>query len=152
MKNFKEKMSIEDEKNMAMKVLKIIGMVILGIGVCILLGFVIMWLWNWLMPMLFGLAQITYWQAVGIFILAKIIFGGIGGGGGSDDSKKKHKGPVRREIEREVEKEIQKEFDKKHRCEEDESEDENKNYDAMYEQWWAKEGEKNFGKYMDDQD
>ena len=57
-------------------VLAIMGIVALGI----LFGFVIMWLWNWLMPALFGLSLITYWQAVGLFILAKILIGGCGGG------------------------------------------------------------------------
>jgi hypothetical protein len=35
-------------------------------------------LWNWLMPDLFGLGTITYLQAFGLVILAKIFFGGIG--------------------------------------------------------------------------
>ena len=73
---------------------EIAGWVILGIiaviGLAILFGFIIMWLWNWLMPSLFGIAAITYWQAVGIFILAKILFGGCGGGGGKKHSSSKH--------------------------------------------------------------
>lgn len=48
-------------------------------GLAILFGFIIMWLWNWLMPEIFGLTTITYWQAIGLFILSKIIFGGFGG-------------------------------------------------------------------------
>ncbi len=44
-------------------------------------GFVVMTLWNWLMPTLFGLPQIGFWQALGVFILSKILFGGFGGGG-----------------------------------------------------------------------
>lgn len=36
----------------------------------------VMLLWNWLMPVLFGLSVITFWQALGILILSKIIFGG----------------------------------------------------------------------------
>lgn len=35
---------------------------------------ILMLLWNWLMPLLFGLIQITYWQAVGIKILSTILF------------------------------------------------------------------------------
>ena len=38
-------------------------------------------LWNWLMPMLFGLREVTFWQAVGILALSRILFGGIGLGG-----------------------------------------------------------------------
>jgi hypothetical protein len=36
-----------------------------------------MWLWNWLLPGLFGIAVIGYWQAFGLVILARILFGGI---------------------------------------------------------------------------
>ena len=43
------------------------------------IGFVVMGLWNWLMPSLFGLKLITYWQAVGLLILSKILFGGFRG-------------------------------------------------------------------------
>jgi len=37
--------------------------------------FVVMLLWNWLMPILFGLSIITFWQALGILALSKILFG-----------------------------------------------------------------------------
>jgi hypothetical protein len=36
-----------------------------------------MLLWNWLMPTLFGLTTITFWQAAGIVLLARLIFGGF---------------------------------------------------------------------------
>jgi hypothetical protein len=36
-------------------------------------------LWNWLMPALFGLHVITIWQALGILVLSKILFGFRGG-------------------------------------------------------------------------
>lgn len=53
------------------------GMIILGIGFAILLIFVVMWLWNWLMPDLFELTTITFWQAAGLLLLSKILFGGF---------------------------------------------------------------------------
>jgi len=34
-----------------------------------------MWLWNALMPGLFGLKTIGYWQGVGLVILARVLFG-----------------------------------------------------------------------------
>ena len=64
------------------KCLKIIVMVLL---VATVLGFVVMNLWNWLMPAVFGLHVITYWQALGLLLLGKLLFGGFhrhGGGGG----------------------------------------------------------------------
>ena len=63
--------------------IEIVGMIIFGAiaitGLAILFGFVIMWLWNWLMPEIFGLTTLTYWQAVGLFILIKLLLGGCGG-------------------------------------------------------------------------
>ena len=60
----------------------IVGWIILGViaavGFAFLFGYAIMLLWNWLMPAIFGLITINYWQAVGIIILAKLIFGGFG--------------------------------------------------------------------------
>lgn len=71
----------------------IAGLIVLGIiagtGLAILFGFIIMWLWNGLMPDIFGLPSVTYWQAVGLFILAKLIFGGFGGNS-SKNGKSKH--------------------------------------------------------------
>jgi hypothetical protein len=44
-----------------------------------LVAFAAMGLWNWLMPTLFGLTMITVFQAVGLILLAKLLFGGLGG-------------------------------------------------------------------------
>ncbi len=41
-------------------------------------GAVVMLLWNWLIPGIFGLTAITYWQALGLFALARILFGSFG--------------------------------------------------------------------------
>ncbi len=61
-----------------MKVLRIIGLVLLGIAAAAALGFLlgiaVMSLWNWLMPELFGLPEIGYWQAVGLFVLCHLLF------------------------------------------------------------------------------
>jgi hypothetical protein len=71
--------------------LAILGMVIFAwIG-----GEVVMLLWNWLAPALFGLRQITFWQALGLLALCRILFGGFGLGGGGHRS-----GPRRRIGER----------------------------------------------------
>jgi hypothetical protein len=43
-------------------------------------GSAVMLLWNHLLPVLFGVGTITLWQAIGLLILAKILFGGFGGG------------------------------------------------------------------------
>lgn len=48
-------------------------------------GWVVMHLWNWLLPALFGWKMITFWQALGMLVLCRILFGRWGGG---------HKGPA----------------------------------------------------------
>ncbi len=61
---------------------EIAGIIIFGtifiVGLAILFGFIIMWLWNWLMPEIFGLPMLSYWQAVGVFVLFKILLGSMG--------------------------------------------------------------------------
>jgi len=42
-------------------------------------GYVVMRLWNWLTPALFGWHVIGFWQAIGILVLSKILFGGFHG-------------------------------------------------------------------------
>ncbi len=61
------------------KALKIALFILAGSA---LFGFFVMSLWNWLMPALFGLHHITFWQALGLFLLSKILFGGFRGPGG----------------------------------------------------------------------
>jgi hypothetical protein len=56
---------------------KIVVLVLVGIAA---LGWVVMALWNWLMPELFfGVKEITYVQAMGVLLLSKILFGGFRG-------------------------------------------------------------------------
>ena len=38
----------------------------------------VMLLWNWLIPVIFGLPAICFWQAVGLLVLCRILFGGFG--------------------------------------------------------------------------
>jgi hypothetical protein len=48
-------------------------------------GGVVMWLWNWLVPPLFGWRELTFWQAFALLALCRILFGGLrlGSSGGS---------------------------------------------------------------------
>ena len=59
----------------------IIGWILIGLAFAglfaLVFGYVVKWVWNMLMPAIFGLGQITFWQAVGIVILAKLLFGGF---------------------------------------------------------------------------
>jgi hypothetical protein len=58
------------------------GLMILffGIAAILIFGFVVMGLWNAILPVVLGVKVITFWQALGILLLSKILFGGFGGG------------------------------------------------------------------------
>ncbi len=102
--------------------------VILGVlaaaGFAILFGFIIMWLWNGLMPDIFGLTEINYWQGVGLLILSKILFGGFGGGNGHKSSKKKKNS---------IEESAKKDFSKW----------------ELYDKFWAEEGDDAYKAYIE---
>ena len=58
-------------------------MVPIGIVAVLVLGFVgghvVRLLWNWLIPPISGWTEITFWQALGLLVLGRILFGGRGG-------------------------------------------------------------------------
>jgi hypothetical protein len=56
------------------KIIEIIYWLVVFIAVCLLEAWPLMWLWNWLMPYLFGLPVINFWKALGISLLASMIF------------------------------------------------------------------------------
>ena len=74
---FKHKVKTKVEKNV-IKAFKVFFAIIAAIIFVLLFGYIVMWLWNWLMPDVLGLTSITYWQAVGILALSKILFGSFG--------------------------------------------------------------------------
>ena len=61
---------------------KLVWMVPIGLVAIALFTYIggkaVEWLWNWLMPMLFGVSTVTFWQALGILVLCRILFGGHG--------------------------------------------------------------------------
>lgn len=110
----------------------IAAMILFGViaitGLAILFGFVIMWLWNALMPDLFGLTAITYWQGVGLFILAKILFGGMGSGSSSKSKKSSDDW----------------------KCEEDQKKKKKSDFSKWkhYDKFWEEEGDKAYSAYV----
>lgn len=110
--------------------LEIVGMIIFGTilitGLAILLGFIIMWLWNGLMPEIFGLTTITYWQGVGLFILLKIMLGGCGGGRSGKSSKKS-----------------------KHKCKDSSKSKKDFSKWKHYDTFWKEEGDAMFNEYIE---
>jgi Ca2+/H+ antiporter, TMEM165/GDT1 family len=61
---------------------KILKIALIVIVACVVFGFVVQGLWNVLLPKIFGLHTITFWQGLGIFVLCKVLFGGPRPGGG----------------------------------------------------------------------
>ncbi len=120
--------------NTGTRVFKIIGWVVLGVlgaaGIAILLGYVVMLLWNWLMPLLFGLTEINFWMAAGIVLLARLIFGGFRHGHHSDHRSKKFRNKCKPYFHRHAPK---KEFFHKWK---------------YYDEYWKEEGENAFDEYV----
>ncbi len=56
-----------------------IGLAAVIFGLIVVAGFgqAVHYLWNWLMPEIFGLRTITYWQALGLLALSWLLFGGM---------------------------------------------------------------------------
>ena len=62
------------KKWMVIAPLALLGMLVFAsIG-----GAVVMLLWNWLLPAIFGWHEITFWQGLGLLALCRILFGGLG--------------------------------------------------------------------------
>jgi hypothetical protein len=61
------------------RVLKGLKFLLVAALILAVVSFVVMRLWNWLTPALFGWHLITFWQALGILVLSKILFGGFRG-------------------------------------------------------------------------
>ncbi len=113
---------------------RIIGMVVIGLVTAAALGLVfgifVRELWNWLMPELFDLKTITYWQAFGIVILGHLIFGGAGGSHSESKSSqhRKHHDP----------------------CSEDDACKEDWKHWKYYDEWWNSQGKQSFTDYAED--
>ena len=65
------------------------GAILIGV-IALIFGVVVMHLWNWLMPEIFGLTTINFWHAVGLVILARLLMGGFGHRRDSHDNHSRH--------------------------------------------------------------
>src|SRR6266403_400883 len=81
-KAFTTNLRKHEEPNMRKKWIFLGPLAILAMLLFIFLGGeLVLHLWNWLLPPLFGWRQITFWQALGLLALCRILFGGWGGHG-----------------------------------------------------------------------
>jgi hypothetical protein len=89
-----KKLSIIKNNNITVmlqnKIRKILGFIILAILGVFIFGSLVMLLWNALFPALFHLPLINFWQALGLLVFAKLMFGGFRGGWGAKHRWKQH--------------------------------------------------------------
>lgn len=70
---------------MNFRFLRVLKILVVAVVACVVFAYVVMRLWNWLVPGIFGWHTITFVQAIGLLVLSKILFGGFhrhGGRGG----------------------------------------------------------------------
>lgn len=64
---------------MRLRMLALAPLILVAIVAFVALGgYVVMALWNWLLPPLFGWHAVTFWQALGLLVLCRLLFGGMG--------------------------------------------------------------------------
>src|SRR5215216_2980074 len=61
------------------KVLFFLKCAVIGVVAIAVIGGVTMYLWNWLVPELFSGPEVSFWQALGLLLLTKILFWSFGG-------------------------------------------------------------------------
>lgn len=120
---------------------RFIGRVLAGIAIAVVFsavfGIFVQMLWNWLMPSIFNLGRITYGQAFGLMILARLIFGSVGHHRRGPHGFGRGRHGFRRMAW--------------HGC----SKEDAANHDIEdwrhYDAWWNAEGREAFKKYVDNQ-
>ncbi len=108
--------------------IKVVFMILAAIVFILLFGYGFMLLWNWLMPDVFGLPFLSYWKAVGILVMAKLLFGSFPGKGPRRHTKK-----GRRHFRNKMNDSCKGDFSKW----------------ESYDKFWKEEGEKAFAAYKE---
>ncbi len=128
MKEYVEHQVKSKAENFFRSAIKIFLMIVAAIVFLLLFGYGFMLLWNWLMPEVFGLPLLNYWQAVGILFMSKILFGSFG-----DLDNKNSRKTQRHSLMGK----------KQGRCKSDFSKWE------FYDDFWKEEGEAAFNQYVE---
>lgn len=119
---------------------RVLGKIVLGVFIAALIavavGALVMVLWNWLMPAIFGLGTITYWQGFGLVLLMRLLIGGFGEHGmkGPGAPGKPGKPGAPRNASKHW-------YHSQHAYR-------GSHFDDVYEQWWQNEGAESFDQYM----
>ena len=51
-----------------------LGLIVVVLILGLIAAFPVMWLWNFVMPAVFGLTRITFWQAFALYVLSNLLF------------------------------------------------------------------------------
>jgi hypothetical protein len=87
-----------DDRSLAQKIGLGFGLALLAVGLFFLYGWLVMSLWNWLMPALFRLPTMDFWQAIGLPLLIMLLFMGVGSNNGEKHKDRKRKRELRRSM------------------------------------------------------
>lgn len=71
--------------------LTVVGIAAAGVVFFLVFGYLVMWLWNHVLAVVFDIPSVTFWQALGLFVLAKLFFGFGGGGQGGERKKRRER-------------------------------------------------------------
>lgn len=110
----------------AFAVVGMIIVVVMVIAVVAVAGLLVRWLWNQLMPGIFDLPTLSYWQAIGLFVLAQLLFGA---GAKVETGNKTVKKAAKQELEQKPDN------------------DADPTEDDKYQEWWINEGKQAFDLY-----
>ena len=107
----------------AVRGVKIALCIVAAIALALIFGYFVMLLWNWLIPSVFaGMKEVTYWQATGLLVLARLLFGSCGHGKSDHHHRRWHEW-----LDRHCGKEAE----------------------QYYDDWWQAEGKKAFESYVE---
>jgi len=78
-----------------MKTTHFLKHLLIGLVIIAALGLVVMLLWNWLIPSIFGWSAVNYWKALGLLALSRILLGGRGWHGRHRQHFNDYRNPIR---------------------------------------------------------
>lgn len=91
-----------EQQGLGIRILVVAGLIALGVGLVALYGWLVMSLWNWLVPDLFGVGRLDFWKALGLPFLIMLLFLGVGGGDKSASGDRKRKKRLKKYLQAET--------------------------------------------------
>lgn len=130
-----------------------VSALVVGALLALLFGYFVMLLWNWIMPAVFGLGTITYWQGFGLVLLARLLFGGWSRDGGRGSRRGRKGRPLRDRVFMRVHAgELSDEDLREQGVYIGAIQGSRRRRRARYRDWWRDEGKAAFDAYVDRQE